>query len=153
MATTFKRVAWVSLGNVLTTELNSLGIAGYSALGTAYDNTAGLYLYFAFLINIPSITVVAPNYLHLYMTPALDGANYDDGASATNPAYHLALPIVSVTTGASAKRAQLGGVAYGLPGFALPAALLKFQLYNGMGVAFAGAGSTGALYGAYDQGV
>lgn len=155
MASTFKRVAWASLGNVLTTELNGLASAAYSTLGTAYDNTSGLYLYGALLINLASLTPGTGGYLQLFMTPALDGTNYDDVPSATNLSPHSALqpPLTIISGTATTKRVQLGGLAYGLPGFPLPAALIKFALLNGAGIGLGGSGSTVALYGAYEQAV
>lgn len=153
--TTFKRVAFptTALATVLSTELNSLGIAGYSTLGSSYDNTSGLYLYGQLLIEIPSIVALSGAYVSVFMTAAVDGSKYDDVASSTNPGYHWVLPPISLNGNTSAKQALLGGLSFSLPGFPLPAALLKFQLFNGAGVAFTSSGNTVKLFGAYDQGV
>lgn len=155
MSTDFKRKAPASLGNVLTTELNSLANAGYSALGTAYDNSSGLYLYGMLLINLASLTPAAGGYLTLFMSAALDGTNYDDVPSSTNPSYHLIVspPVTLISGAAATKRAMTNGLSWGIPGIPLPAANLKFALLNSSGVSLGASGNTVALYGAYDQGV
>lgn len=147
---TIKRVAWADLGNVLTTELNSLGNGAYSALGTEYNNTSGLYLWGALEINLASLNPTTGAYLQLFLAQAIDGTNYEDPPATTNPAIHLMLPIASVTTGSATKRLTLGP-SPGVPGFALPAAKIKFALLNGSGVSLAAASNTVKLWGAYDQ--
>jgi hypothetical protein len=147
---TIKRVAWVDLGNVLTTETNSLGNGSYSALGTEYDNTSGLYLYGILVVILASLTPTTGAYLQAFMHEAVDGTNYEDAAGSSNPAWGLALPSNSVLVSTSAKRIALGKEP-GLPGFALPASKIKFALLNGTGVSFAASGSSMKLYGAYDQ--
>lgn len=146
MTTTFKRIAWASLGTVLTTELNSLANGGFSAFGPAYDNTSGLYLYFALDIVLASLTPTSGAYLQLFMGQALDGTNYDDVVSSTNPGYDMALPPSALTTGAAAKHASVKQ-------FEAPASKVKFALLNGAGAALAASANTVTLYGGYDQGV
>lgn len=146
MATTFKNVAWASLGNVLTTELNTLTSAGYSAYGTAYDNTSGLYLAFAADINLASLNPTGTPYLQLFMGMAIDGTNYEDVPSSTNLGSHMAIPPVSLTTGSATKHVTV-------PAFFAPPSKVKFALLNGAGVNFAASGNTVALYGLYQQGV
>lgn len=146
MATTFKRVAWADLGNVLTTELNSLANAGYSAFGTAYDNTSGLYIAFALDITLASLNPTTGAYLQAFMGQSLDGTTYEDAPSATNPGTHMALPPVSLTTGSAAKRVMTKP-------FIAPWGKVKFALQNGSGAALAAASNTVKLYGGYDQGV
>lgn len=155
MATTFKRLAWADLGLVLTTELNSLANGAYSAWGTAYDNSSGLYLYGALEINLNTLNPTAGAYLQHFMSPALGGTNYDDVPSATNLSPHRVLgPPVSITSGVNTtKRAMLDGGPWNLPGFPLPASLLKFAQLNGCGPALNAGTNTVRLFGAYDQGV
>lgn len=151
--TTFKRLAWVDLGNVLTTELNSLANGGFSALGTAYDNSSGLYLYGMLLINLATLTPTAGAYVQPFMVLAADGTNYDDAPSSTQPGLHHNLPPLSPSTGAGAKRLTLDGRLWGLPGFPMPQSLLKFALLGAAGVAFNASTNTVKLYGAYEQAV
>lgn len=146
MASTFKRVAWASIGNQLTTELNSLGNGAYSALSAAYDNTSGLYLYGSLEINLASLNPTAGAYLQIFMAQSLDGTNYEDIPGTTNPGYHMALPLISVTTGSAAKRIIT-------PVFNLPGGKVKFSLLNGTGVSLAASSNTVALSAGYDQAV
>jgi len=146
MATTFKRVAWADLGNLLTTELNALANGAYSSLGTEYDNSTGLYLYGALLINLASLTPTTGAYLQVFMAEAIDGTNYEDAPSSTNPGYHMMLPLASVATGSATKRLTVFR-------FDLPASKIKFALLNGTGVSLGATSNTVKLYGGYDQAV
>lgn len=146
MATTTKRVAWVDLGNVLTTELNSLGSGSYSGLGTAYDNSSGLYLFGRLVITLASLNPTSGAYLLPFMVPAVDGTNYDDAPSSTQPGAHHALPIVNLATGSATKLATT-------PAFDLHPEKVKFALLNGAGASLAASSNTVKLWGAYLQNV
>lgn len=146
MTTTLKRTVWVDLGNVLTTELNSLSNGAYSALGTAYDNSSGLYIYGRLVITLASLTPTTGAYLQAFGVPAVDGTNYDDAPSTTQPGAHHILPIVTPATGAATKLATV-------PMFDMGPEKLKFNLLNGTGVAFPASGNTVKLWGAYLQNV
>lgn len=146
MATTLKRVAWVDLGNVLTTELNSLGSGSYSALGTAYDNSSGLYLFGRLVITLASLTPTTGAYLLPFAVPAVDGTNYDDAPSSTQPGAHHALPLVNLATGAATKLAST-------PMFDLGPEKIKFALLNGAGASLAASSNTVKLWGGYLQNV
>lgn len=136
--------AWVDQGDLLTTELNSLANAAYSAVGTAFDNTSGLARWASAEIVLGSLTPTAGAYLMLFLVQSLDGTNYEDAPSSTNPGMHMAVAILNVATGAAAKRVMA-------PPFALPAGKFKPVLLNGTGAAFPASGNTVALYTSDDE--
>ncbi len=77
-------VKWAaaSITSMLTTELNSLASGSICSLGTEYDNTAGLYLFADFQLDVTfgsSPTANAP--VLLYLVPKTDGTNYNFGSS------------------------------------------------------------------------
>lgn len=146
MTTTLKRSPWVDLGNVLTTELNSLGSGSYSGLGTAYDNSSGLYLFGKLVITLASLNPTTGAYLLPFMVPAVDGTNYDDAPSSTQPGAQHRMPIVNLATGSATKLATTEM-------FDLGPEKIKFALLNGAGAALAASGSTVKLWGAYLQNV
>jgi hypothetical protein len=146
MTTTLKRVAWVDLGNVLTTELNSLSSGSYSGLGTAYDNSSGLYLFGRLVATLASLNPTTGAYLLPFAVPAVDGTNYDDAPSSTQPGAHHALPIVNLATGSAAKLAST-------PMFDLAPEKIKFALLNGAGASLAASSNTVKLWGGYLQNV
>ena len=147
MATTFEPTTWTSIGNQLTTELNSLGIGGISAFSAAWDNTTTLYLWVAAIINLASLTPTAGAYLQLLMTESVDGGTtYEDAPSSTNPGWHMAQPSVAINVSTSAKVIRV-------PPIRVFGGKFKCALLNGAGVALAATGNTLALYGSNDQGV
>jgi hypothetical protein len=146
MATTLKRVAWADLGNVLTTELNSLVNGSYSALGTAYDNSSGLYVVGCLVITLASLTPTTGAYGIPFMVPSVDGTNYDDAPGSGQPGAQHALPLVNFATGTGTKLATTQM-------FDLSPAKLKFSLLGAAGVNFGASGNTVKLYGGYLQNV
>ena len=128
-----------SRSTILTTELNSLANGSYSAVGTVIDNSANLDQWGGLEISLASLTPTAGAYLQLFLTQAIDGTNYEDPPSATNPGYHMSVAIVSLATGAATKRIVI-------PFFRLPPTKFKPVLLNGAGVAFAASGNTVTLY-------
>jgi hypothetical protein len=128
-------VKWAGLssrGSVLTTELNTLANNTFSALGTAYDNTANLDRWGWVELSLASLTPTAGACVYIYLVPSVDGTNYDNGPSSTNPATHLLVATLSIQTGAAAK------VAVTQIPFSLPPSKFKFALKNQTGVAFGG---------------
>jgi hypothetical protein len=85
MVTTFKWAAGEGAISALTTQLNSLADAGFSAASPAIDNLAGLYIYMDLEVNLASFTPGAGSpYIAVYITYSLDGTNYEkvpDGSS------------------------------------------------------------------------
>lgn len=147
MATPFKWTGWNSgPGTVLTTELNSLANGGFSAVGSAYDNTTNLDQWAACEINLASLNPTTGAYLQLFLVQSLGGTNYEDPPSSTNPGYHMSVAVVSLTTGSATKRAAT-------PMFRIPPGKWKFVLLNKSNVALAASGNTVNLYVTDEQGV
>jgi hypothetical protein len=123
----------------LTTELNSLGNGAYSAVGTAFDNTANGDQFASADIVLGSLNPTAGAYLALFLVQSIDGTTYEDPPSSTNPGTHMLVATVLLTTGAAAKRVMT-------PPFRIPAGKFKLVLYNAAGVALAASGNTVTLY-------
>jgi hypothetical protein len=128
-----------SRGTVLTTELNSLGIAAFSSAGPALDNTANLDMYCDLELNLASLSPSAGAYVTVYMLVSNDGTNYEDAAAANNAAWQQQPIVVSVP-------AVTGTHKVTVPGFILPPKKVKFVLYNGCGVALPASGNTLTAY-------
>lgn len=135
--------AWTSRGTVLTTELNALGNGAYSALGPSYDNTTNLNQTGYLDIVLASLAPTTGAYLQAFLAQSLDGTNYDDAPSATNPGYGMQNAASSVTTGAAAKRLMIGP-------FIIPPGKMKFALLNKTGVSLGATTNTATLYTADD---
>lgn len=128
-----------SRSTVLTTELNSLGNAAYSAVGTEIDNSANLDQWGCCEINLASLNPTAGAYLQLFVTQAVGGTNYEDPPDADSPGLQNSVAIVTVNPGSTTKRATTAW-------FRLPPSKIKFVLLNGCGVALAAASNTVTLY-------
>lgn len=150
MATTFKWTAWTdrsaSTGGTVSTELNSLANGAFSAVSGIYDNTTNLDEWGAFLINLASLLPTTGAYIQIFLDDSLDGTNFEDAPSATNPGAHQLVATVSLNVTTSAK------VAITAP-FRLPPGKMKWVFKNSAGVAFAASGNTGKLFTCNEQGV
>lgn len=133
-----------SRGTVLTTELNALGNAAYSAVGTALDNTSNNDQYGALDIVLASLNPTAGAYLQLFLVQSIDGTTYEDPPATTNPGYQMSVALISVTTGSAAKRLMT-------PWFRIPPGKFKFVLLNGTGVALGATLNTATLYTSNDE--
>lgn len=80
MAVTSHKAYTAAIASVLTTELNSLATATNTAASAAIDNTSALDLYVDLTLTIATMGVArsAGATVNVYITPALDGTNYDD---------------------------------------------------------------------------
>jgi hypothetical protein len=146
MATVKWSAAPASRGTVLTTELNALANAAYSAAGPAYDNTSNLDQWFWFDFTAGgTATPTAGANLQIFAVPSLDGTNYADAASSTQVGFHQLVATISIKTGAGTKRDMT------LYPVQLPPGKFKFVLKNGTGVALAATGNTLTLYSANEQ--
>lgn len=130
-----------SIQTLASTELNSLA-NGSSALGAEYDNATNLYMWGLFEINVTwGTNPTAGALVNLYLIPAPDGTNYDDGSGSVAPpvtAYIGGFPVRAVT---SAQKVQLGGP--GVPALVpLPPTKFKAVVTNNSGQAFPASGST-----------
>lgn len=72
-----------AITTLLSTELNSLSAGSGSALGTEYDNSASLFMWGLFELTVTFGTgPTADSTLDLFLVPAPDGTNYDDGSNS-----------------------------------------------------------------------
>ena len=142
------KITWsgapTSRGTVLTTELNTLGSAAYSGLGTEIDNTTNLDQYGACHIHLASLSPAAGAYVQLFLVQEL-ASTYEQGAASTNPGYHQSVAVMSVDTAAAAAKE------IATPWFRIPPGKFKLVLYNGTGVALGGTLNTVTLYTSDDQ--
>ena len=129
-----------AITSLLTTELNSLANGSTCALGTAYDNATNLYLFGMFELNVTfGSNPTAGSLVDLYIVPAPDGTNYDDGSATVTPPitnYAGGFPLRAVTT---AQKIALGGP---LSLIWLPPLPFKILVKNNSGQAFPSSGST-----------
>jgi hypothetical protein len=141
MATVKWGAAPTSRGTVLSTQMDSLANAGFSALGSAYDNSSNLDRWGWIELSLGSLTPTAGACIYVYLAPSLDGGtDYDDGPASTNPASHLLVAVLQLKTGAAAKKVV------SLTPFSLPPGLFKFAIKNQAGVALASGSNTMVLY-------
>ena len=144
-----KQVLWdaavASGGTVLTTELNSLADGAFSGVGSEYNNSTAFHRFGWLDISLASLNPTTGAYLQVFMIATLDGTNYPDAPSSTNPGLqYLVTPLLNVATGSAAKRIVI-------PPFLLPPAKIKFVLYNKCNVALASSGNTVTLYTADEE--
>ncbi len=131
--------------SLATTELNSLA-NNAAVLGVEYDNSVNLYEAGLFELNVtisPAPTANAA--LELYLVPAPDGTNYDDGGAAGPVAQlntYVGSFVVRAVTTAQKMTLGLPG-ALGSPSLILlPPTKFKGLLYNKSGQALPASGST-----------
>lgn len=135
---------WVDRGDLLTTDLDSLGNGAYSAVSTAFDNAAGLHRFGICEIVLGSLDPTAGAYVAVFLVQSADGTNYEDAPSSNNPGLHMLVAQPTVDISSSAKRIVT-------PVFRLPAGKFKFVVQNGCGVSFASSGNVLALYTANEE--
>lgn len=141
MATT--KLLAAAITSLITTEANSLANNAACIATSGYDNGTNLYIYGLFELNVTfAVAPTANSLVELYLIPAPDGTNYDDG-SATGPITPVTtfvggFPLRAVTT---AQKVPLGvsGAPFLIP---LPPVPFKAMLYNKSGQAFPASGST-----------
>ncbi len=125
MATTFSWTTPATIATALSTELNSLANAAFTAASTAIDNETTPSLYLDTELVLASLTPTGSPSCALFIIYSLDsGTNYEDVANAAS----VAAAIYSFTTAVAAKRQVRGNI------LLLP---LKFKLIvqNNMGPA------------------
>ena len=132
-----------SIQTVLSTELNSLANGSSTAAGATFDNslTANLFLFALFELNVTFGTApTAASLINLYILPAPDGTNFDDGSASIvppNTSYVGGFPLRAVTT---AQKVNLAGGPLLL--VSLPPVPIKLLAINNSGQAFPASGST-----------
>ena len=97
--------AWVSEGNVLTTELNALAAGSRTNAGTEIRNDVNFDQIGKLEINVTFASApAAGDYLDIHMVQAPDGTNYEDGSSTVDPGPHTLKASVQVRAVATAQR-------------------------------------------------
>lgn len=135
MATTFKWTTPGTLTTALSTELNGLANAAYSALSAEIDNEAGLnqYIDLELVIAAQGAARSAGAYIGVYVAYAVDNTpNYPDTA---NDSFAKLLAVFPLDATANARR---------LVEVNLPLAPFRMKLYvkNATGQALAASGNT-----------
>jgi hypothetical protein len=129
-----------AITSLMTTELNSLANGSTAIASAGYDNATNLYLFGLFELNVTfGSAPTAGNTVDLFLVPAPDGTNYDDGSGSVTPpitCYAGGFPLRAVTT---AQKIPLGGP---LSLLWLPPLPFKVVVKNGSGQAFPASGST-----------
>lgn len=114
---------------VAGTAMNALANAAY-ALGSAIDNTAGLYLY-GDLVLVLSSNVTPPAgsipTVNVSLLPSPDGTNYPNSGTGTTG--NMLVGVISSVPSVATSVLVLRGIV-------LPPALFKVQIQNNLGVAF-----------------
>lgn len=136
MPTTLTNKAYETIASLLTTELNSLANAAYSAASAAQgaDGTGGP-LYGDFELVLGSLDPTVYTVAELYILRSADGTNYEDAPSSTNPGGGMLAGTFIGSDASAAHRIVLGGVS-------LPPGLWKAVLKNTSGVAFTASANT-----------
>jgi len=126
---TIKYSALTSQGAQLTTQLNALGSATMSAAGPTYDNTTNRDRWGMVEVVISgTYTPTAGASYTVYLVNSLDGTNFDDGASSTDPGSHEIVATLAVKVASS-----ISPRATSTFPFPLPPTKFKFVLKNGSG--------------------
>lgn len=122
---------------VLSTELNTLGIATMSAASTAIANQTNLDIYVDIEVNLASLSPTASAHVDLYIAEAVDGTNYPAPSSADMrlSLTQLLCTLPIGTTAATAQRVVIRQVI-------IPPQTFKIILDNQTGVALNASGNT-----------
>jgi hypothetical protein len=145
VATTFKLSA-AAIATLMTTELNSLAATTGAIASAGYDNSTGLYFWGDFELNATyAVAPTANKTVDLYIIPALDGSNYDDGSASILP--------ITCYVGSFVVRNIATAHKLVLRGIPLPPTPFKAILYNAADQALGASGNTLKMVPYYEQGV
>lgn len=122
MTTVFSWNTPVAIASALTTELNALANAAFTAASTAFNNETGLHLYVDFELVLASLTPTGSPYCAVYAIYQIDGANYEDVPNASD----VPIAIFPFSTAVAAKRKIRANIL-------LAPFNVKFVLQNNMG--------------------
>jgi len=129
-----------SRGNANTTSLNSLANAAYSTVESAFDNTANSDQFACFeFICTSTVTVGAAAYVQIYLVQSVDGTNYEDAPSSSNPGTHMLYATINLNNSTALKRAIS-------PWVRIPPGKFKTVVYNAAGVALPATGNSVIVY-------
>jgi hypothetical protein len=127
-----KHGAYVAIASALTTQLNALANNANSAASAAIDNSSTLHLFVDLELFVNTTTARAAGaQVLVYMTPALDGTNYDD-VNETTADLVAVFTLDAVVTARRMTRRDIP----------VPPGLFKFFVRNAIGVAFGATGTT-----------
>lgn len=135
-------VKWTPLDTAaLISNTTATASAGFATPATIYDNSLATARHqFGFLqLQLASLAVANPGVVTFYATPSLDGTNYADSPSATNPAGQDIVAICSVATTTAAHDVNT-------PMFPLAPIKYKFAFQNQLGVALSNSTNTFQFY-------
>lgn len=126
-----------NIANALTTELDGLVSAAYSAASGAIDNRTTRHLYMGLQLHLASLTPGAANTgISVWLLPAVNGSIYPDGgASVAPPSENFLCCFASLSTAAGVKERAIAGLS-------VPPLLFKLVVLNGAGVNLAANGNT-----------
>ncbi len=132
-----------AITTLMTTELDSLANGSASALGTAYANQTNLNEFGDFELTVTfGGNATVDTTVDLYLVPATDGTNYNDGSSSVQPAnFYRGSWVMRATT---AHKLTIHGVI-------LPPVPFKVLVLNGSGQNFPASGSTVKMVGYRQQ--
>lgn len=135
MATTAQWVAPEAVATSLSTELNSLANAAFSAVSAAINNESGLYLFINLELVLASLIPTGTPYVAVYAVKSIDnGTNFEDGGGSTAPRGQP-IAIFDFSTATAAKRVVRENIL-------IPPLQFKLVAENRAGVAFAASGNT-----------
>ena len=134
---TIKHAAYGTLTSALTTELNSLATATWSAASSAIDNTSTLDLVSDFELYVTYGTnPSAGGYCALAVLPAIDGTpTFVDGGGSVAPQNSLIVGVFELRAVTTAQRVGLRDVV-------IPPGQFKVAVYNAAGQTMASSGNT-----------
>jgi hypothetical protein len=140
-------LTWTNAFTASTMDTLANGNAVMS--GVNIDNSTPLDIFADFSMNMGSITVVAPNYIGVYLYPLnKDGTSYGDGrfttAAAGPPASTYWVGNIVTPTGVAATMGMVRGII-------LPPGQFKFVVYNQLGNTLVGSGGNTAQYRTYNR--
>ena len=145
--TTFNWAGWTNRGTVLTTELNSLATAAYSAVGTLIDNSINKDQWAALDVVLASLTPTAGAYLSAFIVESLDGTTYQDPpVTSNNAGFGMFAGSESLTIVTGARRVKIGP-------FRIMPSKLKFVMANNAQVSFAASANTATLFTTNEVGI
>lgn len=135
MATIGRKAYTQALATGLSTELNALANATYSAASATIDNSTNLDLYIDLLLSVTYGTAPsAGGTVDLYVVPSLDNTTFADGGGSTAPAHALLVGSFELRAVTTAQNIVLRDIP--LPQYA------KLVAYNNAGQAMAATGNT-----------
>lgn len=124
-----------SITSLLTTELNALAAGAGSALGTEFDNSTNLLIFGSFQLDVTfAVNPIVDTTVDLYLIPAPDGTNYNNGSASIQP-QNFAIGSFNIRAASTQQLLYLWGVQ-------LPPTKFKMIGFNGTDQPFPASGST-----------